>query len=95
MESSFWQFESGDSPILAVASHDGHALREELQGNCALSEEERLREEDPFTGRWTSVAPTRMIALHSRFEVDLNRPRDKAVYLRPRMPGDCGCGRFR
>ena len=38
-------------------------------------------QEDPFTGIWTTVAPTRLIGLHSRFEVDFNRPRDKAVYL--------------
>jgi N-formylglutamate amidohydrolase len=49
----------------------------------ALSRTERLREEDPFTGIWTTVAPTRLIGLHSRFEVDFNRPRDKAVYLTP------------
>jgi hypothetical protein len=32
---------------------------------------------------WTSIAPTRIVGLHSRFEVDLNRPRDKAVYRSP------------
>jgi hypothetical protein len=42
-----------------------------------------LYEEDPFTGGWTSVAPTRLIAFRSRFEVDLNRPRDKSVYIQP------------
>ena len=49
----------------------------------AISDKDRLREEDPFTGEWTHVAPTRIIGLHSRFEVDLNRPRDKAVYIKP------------
>jgi hypothetical protein len=49
----------------------------------ALSESERLREEDPYTGLLTDVAPTRLIGLRSRFETDLNRPRDKAVYLNP------------
>jgi hypothetical protein len=48
-----------------------------------LDDRERLYEEDPFTGRWTDVAPTRVIGLRSRFEVDLNRPRHSAVYLRP------------
>jgi N-formylglutamate amidohydrolase len=43
----------------------------------------RLREEDPFTASWTTVAATRMVGLRSRFEVDLNRPRDKAVYRTP------------
>ncbi len=42
-----------------------------------------MREEDPFTAAWTAVAPTRVIGLRSRFEVDLNRPRDSAVYRTP------------
>jgi N-formylglutamate amidohydrolase len=78
-----WYVERGDGPLIAVANHDGHGVRTDLINAMALSEAERLREEDPFTGEWTSVAPTRLIALQSRFEVDLNRPRDKAVYLTP------------
>jgi N-formylglutamate amidohydrolase len=46
-----------------------------------LSDAERLYEEDPYTDLWTSIAPTRIVSLRSRFEVDLNRPREKAVYL--------------
>jgi N-formylglutamate amidohydrolase len=42
-----------------------------------------LYEEDPYTSAWTSIAPTRIVARRSRFEVDFNRPRDKAVYLVP------------
>jgi N-formylglutamate amidohydrolase len=49
----------------------------------ALDEVSRLREEDPFTGRWTEIAPTRVVGLRSRFEVDLNRPRETAVYRTP------------
>lgn len=48
-----------------------------------LSDNERLREEDPHTGEWTSIVGTRIIGLHSRFEVDLNRPPEKAVYQKP------------
>jgi hypothetical protein len=44
---------------------------------------ERLYEEDPYTGSWTSIASTRIVAQCSRFELDLNRPRDKAVYIVP------------
>jgi N-formylglutamate amidohydrolase len=73
----------GEGPLVAVALHDGHALRPEVAALTALPEEERLREEDPFTAAWTAVAPTRLVALRSRFEVDLNRPRAKAVYRRP------------
>lgn len=49
----------------------------------ALPEAERLREEDPFTSQLTTIAETRLIVWQSRFEVDLNRSRDKAVYLEP------------
>ena len=73
----------GDSPVVATAIHDGHALRDSVRTLVALSESKRLREEDPFTGQWTGFAPTRVIAGRSRFELDLNRSREKAVYLRP------------
>lgn len=78
-----WYLEQGHGPLVAAALHDGHELRRELADQFALSEAERLREEDPFTGGWTSIAPTRLIALRSRFEVDFNRPRELAVYRSP------------
>jgi hypothetical protein len=83
MVSDLWESTEGQGPIAAVALHDGHELREETAALTALSEEERLREEDPHTGVWTTVAMTRLVARRSRFEVDLNRPREKAVYLEP------------
>ncbi|MDH3285218.1 MAG: N-formylglutamate amidohydrolase [Acidobacteriota bacterium] len=78
-----WHLVEGDGPIVATAIHDGHALREEVAALTALSDGDRLREEDPYTGEWTKVAATRLVATRSRFEVDLNRPRDKAVYAKP------------
>jgi hypothetical protein len=69
--------------VVAVALHNGHALRDDLEGLTALSEETRLREEDPYTGEWAAVAPTRLVVQRSRFAFDLNRPRDTAVYRRP------------
>ena len=77
-----WLVEKADDPVVAVALHDGHGLREDVAALMALSDSDRLRKEDPFTGGWTSIAPTRVIAQRSRFEIDLNRPRDKAVYRR-------------
>lgn len=79
----FWQLELGDGPLVACAVHHGHAVRPEVAGLLKLTASERLYEEDPYTGGWTSVAPTRFIGLRSRFEVDLNRPRESAVYLKP------------
>ena len=76
-----WYTERGQGPLVATAIHDGHQVRSDLGESMALSESERLREEDPCTGGWTAVAPTRIVALQSRFEVDFNRPRKKAVYI--------------
>ena len=78
-----WELYEGNSPLVATAIHDGHAVREEVAEILALDETERLREEDPLTGQWTTIADTRLIGLRSRFEVDLNRPREKAIYLKP------------
>lgn len=78
-----WCLEIGEGPLLATAIHAGHDLRAELHEHVALSEAERLREEDPFTDGWTTVAPTRLVVAPSRFEVDMNRSRDKAVYRTP------------
>jgi N-formylglutamate amidohydrolase len=78
-----WTIERGSGPIVAAAIHDGHDLRPDVAVRVALSDEERRREEDPFTARWTGIAPHRVTVHRSRFEVDMNRPRDQAVYLLP------------
>ncbi len=82
-----WKIErdaqAGSTPIIAASIHDGHEMRAEISAQTALSDDERKREEDPFTSIFASVAPTRIIGLRSRFEVDLNRARDKAVYQKP------------
>jgi len=73
----------GQEPLAATAIHHGHGLRDEVAECMALSDAERLREEDPYTGVWTTVVTTRLVARRSRFEVDLNRPREAAVYRSP------------
>jgi N-formylglutamate deformylase len=73
--------ESG--PVVATAIHDGHVVRPDVARRLALDEATRLREEDPFTHRLAMVAPTWLVPVTSRFEVDLNRPRDRAVYRGP------------
>lgn len=78
-----YTFIKGTSPIVAAAIHDGHETRDELKNLFKLSESERLREEDPFTGRWLDFSDNRITVHHSRFETDVNRPPGKAVYLRP------------
>ncbi len=83
MKRSFWLIETDHSPIVATALHCGHDLRADLKGKMALDESERLREEDPFTDIFTQIIKNRIIDSHTRFEVDFNRPRDKAVYKYP------------
>lgn len=78
-----YTFIKGSSAIVATAIHDGHDTRDELADLFNLTEQERLREEDPFTAKWLQVSDNNIIVHHSRFETDVNRPREKAVYVKP------------
>lgn len=71
------------SPVLAVTVHSGHGLSETVAAQMALDDETRLREEDPYTDRLAKGIPSRVVVGMSRFEADLNRPRDRAVYAKP------------
>ena len=82
--SKLWISTAGNQPIVAVALHDGHYVRPEVEQLLAISSDNRKREEDPFTAAWTDIAESRLIVLRSRFEIDLNRPRHQAVYLQPK-----------
>jgi N-formylglutamate amidohydrolase len=72
-----------DEPIVCTAIHNGHTVGELVESNLAISSEERLREEDPYTEYFTKITNNRIIGFKSRFEYDLNRSRDKAVYRKP------------
>ena len=78
-----WDLVVGDGPVLAAAVHDGHAMRPSLRRHLAIDTPSRRRDEDPLTGLFTSVGDVRLRARRSRFEVDLNRPRDKALSSNP------------
>src|SRR5690554_2659800 len=78
-----WDITVADGPVVATAIHDGHSIRPSLQPLLALDDDARLREEDPLTGLLTDVGDVRIRVPVSRFEVDLNRPREAAVYSRP------------
>ncbi len=69
--------------MAAAAIHDGHGLRLEIARVMALSDADRLREEDPFTGQAIASVPTHIVAHRSRFEADLNREPETAVYRTP------------
>lgn len=72
--------------LIATSIHTGHDLRHETAELMVLDEDVRFREEDPFTDEIAGQVPARVVVHRSRFEVDLNRDRDGAVY---REPDDC------
>ncbi|MCW8850361.1 MAG: N-formylglutamate amidohydrolase [Melioribacteraceae bacterium] len=78
-----FQIQDPSNPIIVAAVHDGHNIREELIEYLLLKDNSRLREEDPFTGKWLPISQNTITTATSRFEVDLNRPKEKAVYLKP------------
>jgi hypothetical protein len=78
-----WSVHRAASPLIGTAIHNGHQVRPELMATMALDEMGRLREEDPFTEFVIRDIPNRVVFHRSRFEIDLNRARDGAVYLRP------------
>ena len=80
-----WRIQRGEGPVLATAIHDGHGLRDEVAAAMKLAEADRLREEDPFTGQAIADVATHIVAGRSRFECDLNRAVDTAVYQTPDM----------
>ncbi len=75
--------EEKGGPVWALAIHDGHDIADELVPIINLSEVERLREEDPFTGILTDIGTNRLVVKTSRFQVDLNRALQDAIYLHP------------
>lgn len=78
-----WHIDGAGRPLIATAIHDGHHVRDEVADLMVLDEATRLREEDPYSRLFTEVAPTRVVGLRSRFEIDLNRPREEAICTDP------------
>ena len=79
----WWTVQRGGGPVVATAIHDGHGLRPEVRQSMALGDDDRLREEDPFTGLAIQDVPTNVVVHRSRFEFDLNRAPGDAVYQTP------------
>lgn len=62
------------------AVHDGHQFRKELWDNCLHTEYERWFEEDPETKEMVKSNPIVIAGCDSRFEYDLNRHPNTAIY---------------
>lgn len=82
-QNGWWFHRRGPGPVVATAIHDGHHVGTAALAEMALDEAGRLREEDPFTGEALKDLPTYTIACRSRFEIDLNRARETAIYRTP------------
>ncbi|MEX0289106.1 MAG: N-formylglutamate amidohydrolase [Flavobacteriaceae bacterium] len=68
------------APYICGAVHDGHQFRKSLWENCLHSEYERWYEEDPCTQEMVASQPIVLAGCDSRFEYDLNRAPDNAIY---------------
>ncbi len=67
-------------PYVCGAVHDGHQFRKELWPNCLHTEYERWFEEDPATKEMIQSHPIVIAGMDSRFEYDLNRSPETAIY---------------
>lgn len=67
-------------PYVCGAVHDGHQFRRELWENCLHTEYDRWFEEDPCTKEFVKTHPIVIAGCDSRFEYDLNRDPENAVY---------------
>jgi len=67
-------------PYVCAAIHDGHQFRKELWNNCLHTEYDRWYEEDPETKNMISSHPIVIAGCDSRFEYDLNRPPEEAIF---------------
>ena len=82
----WWTVQHGPGPVLATAIHHGHELGTEVAEAMALDDSSRRREEDPFTGDTVRDVSAHVVVHRSRFEFDLNRAAERAVY---RSPDQC------
>ena len=67
-------------PYVCGAVHDGHQFRKSLWENCIHTEYERWYEEDPCTKQMVQSFPIVIAGCDSRFEYDLNRPPETAIF---------------
>lgn len=81
--SYLYQFENYRSPFWAFAIHDGHHVDADLEPYLNISSDDRLREEDPYTAILAELPFNRFVCGTSRFQLDLNRNKDGAIYLTP------------
>jgi hypothetical protein len=67
-------------PYACGAVHDGGQFRKELWDNCYHTQYERWFEEDPCTREMVKSHPILIAGCDSRFEYDLNRDPENAIF---------------
>lgn len=67
-------------PFACAAVHDGHQFRKSLWDNCLHTAYDRWYEEDPQTKNIVKSHPIVIAGCDSRFEYDLNRPPEEAIF---------------
>ena len=72
-----------ESPYWAFAIHDSHQIDEQLRPYLQIDEKTRFREEDPHTGCMAELPINQFLVSTSRFQLDINRKIEDAIYLRP------------
>jgi len=74
-----WDRVSGSSPLVATALHTGSDVRPGLERFLAADEAARRAARDPFAARWAGALVNRVIVRRSRYEIDLDQTRDRAI----------------
>ncbi len=69
-----------DVPAVFTAIHDGHEVDPAVAGKMIVSTEERMFEEDPFTGDIIDSCSITLRMHHSRYYYDVNRRPESCIY---------------
>ncbi len=78
-----WTIVDGGGPVVACAVHAGDEVRAEVLRHMGIGRRQRFFEEDPYTDQPADVVGTSLVVHRSRFEVDMNRRRERAIYRSP------------
>lgn len=78
-----YDLRKANSPIIAVALHDGQGIDAALVPHLKLASHQLFREEDPYTGDIANLPANSVVVHTSRFQVDLNRKKEAAIYKEP------------
>lgn len=71
------------TPIVALLPHTGHRVREEIASKMSIEDEDRLGDEDAALVDLVADFPIQIFGLDSRYEYDVDRVRNDAIYLKP------------